>query len=139
MLNLAEHYWSWKSSIVERIEQKRIEAEEKLRFMKKYGEYVKKALTLHTINKEVSKECTRLFVDGIESGIYSVEQDNYRCTATFNNGWKVNFWKENKMYAYAQDSIFTSPDGKKHNFSGCMPDKWCLFYILDKIENHRNS
>lgn len=124
MLDLAQRYWDWR----ERLDEKR-------RMYSLYGSYMRKAATLLTINRPVDKQCTQMFIRCIDSGLKTVRCDSYYCTATFENGYKVKFWIENKMYAYAQDAEFISPTGEKLSFNRVMPDKWCLFYILDKIEN----
>ena len=130
MLNLAEKYWEWRESL----DIKRQELEKELAFKKKYKKYFDKAKGLGSINKSSSKELTSLYIECIESGVSEVKKDAHRCWAEFNNGYKVVFWIANKMYAYAQDSKFTAPDGSEIDFQHVMPDKWCLFYILEQIE-----
>jgi len=124
MLNLAERYWEWR----ERFDEKR-------RMYSVYGKYIRQAATLLFIHRSTDSQCTQMFIDCIESGLKNVRCDTYHCFAEFENGYKVNFWISNKMYAYAQDAEFTSPTGEKVSFNRSMPEKWCLYLILDKIEN----
>lgn len=133
MLNLAEKYWEWR----EVLDFKRQQLQKDRAFKKKYKEYFDKAKSLGTINKVTDKELSKLYLECIESGVSKVKKDSHYCWAEFKNGYKVNFWIANKMYAYAQNSKFTSPNGEELDFVCVMPEKWCLFFILENIEGYK--
>ena len=136
MLNLAEIYWEWRESTDVKRQAKQVELEKVQLLRKLYGKYLDQAAKSNDSPLySVSEQCTQLFIDCIESGVTSVENTEYESTATFGNGYKVTFWIENKMYAYAKCARFIDNQGNKTDFEKKMPKLWCCYMILDKIEN----
>lgn len=136
MLNLAERYWQWRESIDVKQKEKQAELEKAQLLRKLYGKYLDQASkSKDSPIYPVSEQCTQLFITCIESGITSVKNTRHESTATFGNGYKVTFWIENKMYAYAQLARFTDNEGNEISFGKKMPKLWCCYMILDKIEN----
>lgn len=136
MLNLAEIYWEWRESTDVKRQAKQVELEKVQLLRKLYGKYLDQAAKSNDSPLySVSEQCTQLFIDCIESGVTSVENTEYESTATFGNGYKVTFWIENKMYAYAKRARFIDNQGNKTDFEKKMPKLWCCYMILDKIEN----
>lgn len=141
MLNLSGIYWNWKAAKLLKLEELRKEQEEKKRLYNLYGKYIDQAEESkdRALYCE-SEQLTELFIKCIDSGINSVVKDKYHAEAVFENGYKVKFWIENKMYAYAKSCVFTSPEGKEQKFGDkTMPKFWCCYMILDKIENFQNK
>jgi hypothetical protein len=136
MLNLAERYWQWRESITLERQVKQAELEKAQLLRKLYGKYLDQAAKSNDSPLyPVSEQCTQLFITCVESGVTSVENDEYESTATFGNGYKVAFWNANKMYAYAKRARFIDNQGNKTNFEKEMPELWCCYMILDKIED----
>lgn len=81
-----------------------------------------------------------MFVECIESGVVSSKKSRHgaKVIAEFANGWEVEYWSENKMYAYAKDCKFTNKGtGSLGQFkSNAQPEMWCAYMILDLVENH---
>lgn len=136
MLNLAERYWQWRESIDVKQQAKQVEREKAQLLRKLYGKYLDQASkSKDSPLYPVSEQCTQLFITCIESGVTSVTKTRHEATARFGNGYKVKFWIENKMYAYAKEAVFTNNEGKEQGFGNQMPKMWCCYLILDKIEN----
>lgn len=131
MLNLAQRYWDWREDLDIKLQ----EAEKELSNKKKYKKYYNKAKKMGSMNESPNAELTNLYIECIESGVVASVKGEHYCVAKFENGYEVRFWIANKMYAYAKDSEFKKPNGEVLDFKSTMPAKWCLFYILEKIEN----
>lgn len=82
MLNLQQRYWDWK---------KEKESISLKNFLLGYFVF----LTIY----RTSANATKLFIDCINSGVKSVTCYHYHVKAQFNNGYSVDYWRENKMYA----------------------------------------
>lgn len=119
MLNLKQRYWDWK---------KEKESISLKNFLLGY-------VVCPLINYRTSAHATKLFIDCINSGVKRVKCDHYHVRAQFNNGYSVDYWCANKMYAYASDAVFTTDTREKIGFKNQMPKRYALFHILENIEN----
>lgn len=62
------------------------------------------------------KEC-------LSSGIESVATDLHYTAAKFKNGYTIQFWTANQMYAYASQGFVLKPDGTKTYWKDEMPSR----------------
>lgn len=63
------------------------------------------------------KEC-------LSSGVQSVTLNDYYTRAEFKNGYVIQFWTANRMYAYASQGWVVKPDGTKTFWKDEMPSRW---------------
>ncbi|WP_391560680.1 hypothetical protein [Robertmurraya sp.] len=76
-------------------------------------------------NYETNKGLDIAIQECLGSGIESVScSDTYNTTVKFNNGYTIQFWTANRMYAYASQGFVLKPDGTKTYWANQMPSRW---------------
>lgn len=63
------------------------------------------------------KEC-------LASGVELVTSETHYTKAKFKNGYIIQFWTSNRMYAYASQGWVMKPNGTKTYWKDEMPSRW---------------
>lgn len=135
---LANKWWEWKAAKAETLARKLEEQEKERALRTKYGKWIDQAkASKQSPVYPVKPTLTRVFLDFMEEEIVSVESDRYYCKATSTTGTVLEFWTENRMFAYASRGKLKDKDGKElFSWDKEMPDFWVCFMLVEKVENH---
>lgn len=74
-------------------------------------------------NYSTNNALSEMFTVCLDAGIDSVEATKHYTKVSFSNGYVIEFWTSNRMYAYASEGKVRKPDGTESQWNGCMPSR----------------
>ena len=92
-------------------------------------------LQLNTLffNESVDIVLDHHLLEGIKSGIKSLDSDTHNGRVEFNNGTKLEYWNANKYYAWMTKGVLTLGDDWTFAYSSIRPSVKAMYLFQKEL------